>query len=210
MTSSSSSGGPEVWFDCNPPPTRAEFEFVLGTYPAIDEPTGCSWGETDESAYWNDSGEWTGDVIDGEVSPEQATKLMADMMLDKWARGAMWATTLCKLCHWAKLGGMGGPIAELALRPGLHSSRYSRHIKHVLGLDDDDGKLLHVEVPVSDMSDGSRMTYMLPVLPPHEVLNREISENPSLAKKLEDAVRLDELPPIATNHPVFRASSGTA
>ena len=103
-----------------------------------------------------------------------------------------------------------GAVSELALRPGLDTTRYSKHLKRVLGLDEEDEMLQHLVVPVSDRSDGSRSTYKLPVILPHELLNKEMSENPRLDAKLADHVRRDLLPPIVTRHPVFIASRGTA
>ena len=105
---------------------------------------------------------------------------------------------------------MTGAVAELALRPGLHSSRYNEHVKRVLGLGGESETVQHIETPISDVTDGSRTTFKMPVIPPHEELNKEMSEHPELATKLQKMVDEDELPDIVTQHPVFRSSGGKA
>ena len=84
--------------------------------------------EADQDAYWQDE-QFVGEPIDEDcLSPDAASKILADLYIDKLNSGKLYATDVCKFCYWAVQGGMGGAVVELARRPGLHSYVYSSHI----------------------------------------------------------------------------------
>ena len=154
--------------------------------------------------HWGEDGEtWLGESLDEEVSVEEAEQHATDILMSKYHNGGrMYATDICKLCYWLKKAGLSFSVAALAKKPGLHTSNYNRHVKHVLGMDQEDETLQHLSVPVSDVVDGSRSEYLLPVIHPHELLNKEFSESPELKTKLATHVRENKLPPLYTDHPV--------
>ena len=112
-----------------------------------------------------DGDEWVGEEVgdDDQITPEEASRILADILIDNYNRGDLFATDLCKYCYWMMRGGMVGAVTHLAKKPGLHSSRYSSHVKTVLGLTGEGETLDHISIPCSDANDGSRMVYRLPV-----------------------------------------------
>ena len=210
MASSSSWQDPHEWVDpsaagSNPSGPEAlghvQFEWVSNDTIGIDRDQYASW----------DGDTWVGDVDESaEVSNEEAERNMVGILVDKLNSGKLHATDICKLCYWAKGFGAKYSVADLAKPPGLGSSKYNRHLEHVLGLDCENDTVQHLKVPCSDAADGSRTFQHLPVIPPHEQLNQEISEHPELAEALADEVRRGGLPPMYTEHPVAIASNFTA
>ena len=62
------------------------------------------------------------------------------------------------------------------------------------------------EVPGHSKCDYSRTVHEVPVRLPHEVIDKEISEDPDLAKQLAIKVSDGSLPPSYHNHPVVSSS----
>ena len=170
--------------------------------------------EADHQRCWDPNGEeWVGDYeahADPETRKAEASDNLARMLLDKYYGGKWQATDICKLCHCCKEWGMTGAVAEMARKPGLATGKYNAHMKKVLGLYDNEEKFMKLDLPCSDSSDGSRTTVPLPVLPPHELLNKEYADHPELHDLLATAVRDDKMPPSYTEHAVVKASSKTA
>ena len=89
---------------------------------------------------------------------------------------------------------MPGAITELALKPGLPTSHYSRHVKKLLGMDTDSELLQYIEAPCSHGVDGSRTSTPLAVIHPHEALHKEVIEHPELHVALAEEAKSDRLP----------------
>ena len=170
--------------------------------------------EADQDSHWDhgrgggQSAEWIGAPVDcDDVSREDASRFLVDMVLDKYNNGKWFATDICKLAYWAEKGGMVGAITELSLRPGLSTSAYSKHVKKVVGIDMGHECLQWLQVPCSDSGDGSRTTMALPVINPHEVLNQEMGEDGGeIDSKLAQLVKDCMVPPVYTSHTVAIAS----
>ena len=216
------SSGRDVWIDPNAPQpynpsigadgSASRYNCDPGMPMSVDgEPYFNADLELDQDAYW-DNGEWKGGDFgeSAHVSPEEASKFLSDIFIEKYNCGKMFATDVCKMAFWCKSGGMIGAVAELAKRPGLPTSHYNRHLKEVLGHNDKDGLIQYLKLPCSHAVDGSRTSIQLPVIHPHEVFNNEVAESPSLADALAEEVRLDRLPPLVTDHKVFKRSGGKA
>ena len=165
------------------------------------------WLDSDAAALW-DGEEWIGDPDIPDCTPLEASKQLADIWIQNYHSGKMRATEICRQAYWASKGGMPGAVTELAKRSGFPSSHYSRHIKRALGLDDDNESLQFLDIPSSDPCDGSRVIYRMPVLPPEDLLNREMADDgDALNACLDKQLRDDLLPPVYTTHPVVLASS---
>lgn len=147
-----------------------------------------------------DGDQWVGDPgqADDNTDRDAASKQLADMLLDKYHSGRWFATDICQLCWYAKQGGMTGAVADLAKRPGLHTSHYNRHIEKVLGYSGSNEQYQWLDIPCSDVADGSRTSYRIPVISPTEVLDKELSERPGLKDILAENVQQNKLPPIYT------------
>ena len=158
------------WVDACPPSIRLEAFDIGGELPDNSDdgvPEARVFDcEVDDDECW-DGEDWLGEAVGpGEViSAEEASRILSDILIDKFNRGSMYATDICKMCYWMKLGGMIGAVTELARRPGLHPSRYSTHIKKKIGLTGEEETLQRIAIPSSDTNDGSRQAYMLPVPP---------------------------------------------
>ena len=174
------------------------------------QPTFSMDFDLDTQSSWKDN-EWVGAPIDeAVVSKEEASKMVADIFIEKYYAGAMFATDICKISWWLKKAGIEGGVADLAKPPGLHTSHYNRHMKNVLGLNDREGTLDTIRMPSSSAIDGSRVMFPLPVLHPHEVLNKEIADHPELKETLAGMVRGNKFPLLVTDHKVIKASGGKA
>ena len=170
------------------------------------------WSVNEPSCWEGD--EWTGDPLEETGHTfEFASRTLADILLAKFNAGKWYAADICKMAYWVKAmtGGRAGPAAELSKRPGLPTGHYNKHMKVITGVADEDETLDHLEMPCSDSGDGSRISYRLPVIPPHEHLNREMGERREvLEERLASHVRGDKLPPIYTEHPVTAKTRGRA
>ena len=69
-----------------------------------------------------------------------------------YATGAMEAKPLCIWCWWATQSGAKG-VADLGMRPGLQSGTYSRTLKLVLGLGEEEDETYNIEVPLWGFGD---------------------------------------------------------
>ena len=59
----------------------------------------------DQSDYWRvgDSGQddiWVPGDVDSDVDPEYASNMLADMFLDRYHTGKMYATDICQMSWW--------------------------------------------------------------------------------------------------------------
>ena len=163
-----------------------------GVFNVIDETEQCWEGD-----------EWVGHIPESATcSKEEAELYMSEYLLEKYNSGKWYATDVCKLAYFGKMGGMGGGVAALAKRPGLPTSHYNRHLKKLLGFETGSDVLDSLPLPSSDSGDGSRIEYRLPVIHPHEHLNNEMADHyEELTEKLAAARRDDLLPPCVHKPP---------
>jgi hypothetical protein len=94
----------------------------------------------------------------------------------------LYATDVCLIAFWAKAAGATGPIEDLALAPGKHSSRYMTHLRRVLKTDEVDAQMMKLRIPAFSRADGCRTEVELPVIPPHEAFEREFEDGKYKAK----------------------------
>ena len=121
---------PHQWFDPVDPSMQPAFS--SGALPSELAPDNEPFSfdlYNDQSSYWR-VGEWEKDDIwvgdddvESDVDPEYASKMLADLYLDKYHTGNMYATDICQMSWWAMNGGMTGAVTKLAKQPGLHTSR---------------------------------------------------------------------------------------
>ena len=206
------------WVDPVPPLSTASFD-VDGPVVLPDDslhPTdayelpGFAMDDAGGEA-WTPGEEWRGPAPEAACTHAEACEELAGYLVEKYNSGKWPATDVCKLSYWATMGGMTGSLAALAKRPGLPTGHYNHHIKKVLGISDDDDTFEYLDMPCSDSGDGSRINYKLAVIPPHEMLNKEMSENRlELDSLLAQHVRDDMVPKVYKDHIVTRASGKKA
>ena len=168
---------------------------------------------------WEEGGVDAGDAVvwddvgnpDDATGAAEATEHFAQLLVDACLKGTteVSAKLVCTLCWWASAAGMGGLVKDLAMNPNAPSGHFARHMRFILGLDQLDENLYWLEVPGYKKAEACRTSLSLGVYPPHECLNREALVNPEATIDLH-ADAMADLPPICTEHPVFRASGGRA
>lgn len=89
-----------------------------------------------------------------------------------WASGAMEAKPLCIWCWIATMSGCTG-IDDLGMRPGQSSGNYNKHLKLVLGLNDDNEEIQHIELPLFSKYSQKRELVNVAVIPPHEAMRKD-------------------------------------
>ena len=215
------SSGSEFWLDPSvpvpsvlaPPPQprsvpECEWADPLSAqlpWPCPGEEPESIWDLQREIEHWREH-EWVGDS-DVASTAEEASLDLTNYLLEKLNSGKMFATDVCKIASWCEIGGMKGAIVTLAKRSGLPTSHYNRHLQKVQGLSGEGETLATLHIPSTDSSDGSRISYPLPVIPPFELLNREMAEEKAkLDEVLAAAIRDNLVPPVYTSHPVAVAS----
>ena len=70
---------------------------------------------------------------DHEVSMEDASEYFFDYLVQLKMTGILNAKQVCSISHWAKLAGLQGKGAELALSPGVKGGNFSRKFDRVWG-----------------------------------------------------------------------------
>ena len=116
------------------------------------------------------------------------------------------AQMLCLIIWWAVESGMQGFVAELRYPPGRQSGIYSEHLKSVLHFDSHDERLYKMSAPGFCKYDLHRTCHDIWVLPPHEMIHSEVSQDSSLADRVADAVRGADWCDNYYNHPVVKGA----
>ena len=169
------------------------------------------WDVTSEEL---DELQWGCDSSDDEMdhraprapTPLEAEQSLSSLLIGLCLAGSMTPKMVCIICYWVSLCGVGGMVARLALKPGSHTSHFSRKFKRVTGFRNSETKVF-VDAPGFCRASMSRTVHKVPCIPPHEVLSRETLMDPNLATTLEDAVEYDRLPPSYTSHHVAQSSN---
>ena len=168
---------------------------IIGTMAAGSSEFDLPWeiGQEDfplpfEAAGFNE------DDIDSDVGWEkrvpnrrEGEQGLADFLVHRYTRGLMPATDVCVISFWAHAAGATGFVSKLAKAPGGSSGHYARHLRQVLKLGEYEERLMHITVPSHLKQDMAKVDIDIPVLPPHEALQHEVSENPGVHQLLVDA-----------------------
>ena len=65
-----------------------------------------------------------------------------------YAFGSLDAKALCELTYWITAAGGSGVDDLGAMKPGQSTGNYSKHVKLILGLSDEEGEVYNVDVPL--------------------------------------------------------------
>jgi hypothetical protein len=142
-------------------------------------------------------------LADGEAGFEE-------YLVNRWLKGSMTARDVCTIAYWATAAGASGFAKTLAFRPDAPSGHFSRHLRLVLNMDTLASNQMTLEVPCYNRADFERSVMKLPCIPVFEALASEIAQTPNMAARLATMVGNAELPPVVTEHCVFKASGGLA
>jgi hypothetical protein len=130
---------------------------------------------------------------------------LAELLLQLHTSGRLSAKDTCLLSHWATKAGAVGPARSLAKGPGAPSGHYQRHLDRAAGLRGSSDEFYALQIPGHTKHSVQRVSNLVRVVPPHEILHKEHAENPDLAAKLEDP----DWPPHFANHKIMKGSPGS-
>ena len=133
------------------------------------------------------------------------TELLVQVYLDNLPISAK---TLCLLAWWACKGGLTGFVEDLAYPPGRQSGKYSQKVKKALRFDIHDERLYKLETVCYDKFDRHRSVHHVWVLPPHEALHEQVSNEPSLADRVADSIKGADWADNYLAHPVVTNNPG--
>ena len=133
---------------------------------------------------------------------------LSSYLVDRWMKGHAIAREVCTISYWASAAGATGFVRTLAFRPDAPTGHFARHLKTVLRIDHVARGHMRIAVPAFNKAAFSRDTLSLPVVPVFEALARELEEDPGMQDRLQDMVDQESLPPLVTEHCLFKASKG--
>ena len=156
------------------------------------------------------SGDEEGDTSDSEaepVGPSAYQEFLAEMEQLLLSR-TISARDFCVLAYWVSKAGIS-TCQPFGKAPGAQSGDYQRHLEKALEIFKHKDLLYELEVPCVSNELG-RATHLLHAVPPHEVVDEAVENDPTIALKTLEAVEANELPPAYFQHPVVRAELSDA
>ena len=143
----------------------------------------------------------------GERLKQDAQEQFAEQLISIYLDNVpLTAQMLCLIAWWAVESGVKGFVEELRYPPGRQSGKYSEHLQSVLHFDSHDERLYTMTVPGFSKYDLHRTCHDIWVLPPHEMIHSEVSQDSSLADRVADAVRGADWCDNYYNHPVVKGA----
>ena len=118
----------------------------------------------------------------------------------------MSAQDFCILMYWSVAAGVK-EAAPYGYKPGAPAGHHQRHLKGAFPSLKDQSQLYQMSVPCYNKTDFGRSIHGLYALPPHEVIDRAMSSDPTLRTRLDELVASGTLPPVYTKNPVTQQSA---
>eukprot|EP00959_Pyramimonas_sp_CCMP1952_P243320 5086003-Pyramimonas_sp.AAC.1 len=120
-----------------------------------------------------------------------AADAFLEELIDMYLMGKkMSAKHLCILCHHASNAGIQA-ASKFAMPPQRATGNYQKKLDSVLELPQFDEDLYELEIPGLSSNDLERSPQTVHLVPPHEVLAREVEQHPEIleqwAKGIEEA-----------------------
>ena len=144
---------------------------------------------------------------DGDGEDEDPVSPGENMMMELvelYCQGALSATKLCIIAHWADLAGVK-EAKQYALHPGASSGHYQRKLDTALGFNAHDKRLYSIEVPI--MVDGSREKEQVLVQLPHEALAEQLEAEPEVLEDWQANIEREHWVDVYEQHPTVRAAA---
>eukprot|EP00969_Alexandrium_andersonii_P206670 9130529-Alexandrium_andersonii.AAC.1 len=144
----------------------------------------ASWeggvGHTWEQPGYGDSD--SDDDPDPMRDPVAAADEFMRILLDLFFESRVSARHVCEMCFWAEKAGMAGAVRDYAQKPGSsNSGNYQRHLDRVLGFDEERRDAYQLSCPGHPRGQAmGRQSMSIPMRPPHELLQAELEQDPSI------------------------------
>ena len=146
------------------------------------------------------------DLPDPRTDPLAAADEFVDVLTGLYTASVLPGKVLTTLCYWAVKAGMKGAPEHVALKPSSHSGHCTRKINKQLGFDAFREMGYTMTCPGMRKHDAARTTFLMELVPPHDVIWKEAASDESLVEKLRAAKQ--DLPPSYHEHPVVSAHPG--
>ena len=117
------------------------------------------------------------------------------------------AENYATLCYFANVGGMGPRVKEQSMPPGRQAGKYSVFVKKQFEFVRRSQAHYCFSVPGHSRHEVSRLRQPLLVVPPHEILDAFVSEQPDIVAKLDNAIAKHEVPPNYFTNPIVQSSA---
>lgn len=168
------------------------------------------WGEP---GYGDSPSHAGGAFDDSDVEPPPppegaaAGDVLAEFLVAMLLEGKISSKSLCTIAYWSARAGAKGKFEEYAHNPADQSTgHFMRTIDKANGIKIKDlaALMYHVRVPGLAKYDLSRTSHAMPVQTPHEAIEQEIRDKPSLLDDARAAAAEGQLPQRFYDHPVVR------
>ena len=127
---------------------------------------------------WEEESEGSNSEFD-DVRPPSAGQQLVDHATHLYLMRSLSAADFCVLMHWSNAAGVK-EAERYAYKPGAPTGHYQRHLNSVFPFLQDQSGLYQMSVPCYNKDDFGRSTHMLHALPPHEVIEKSMSSDPTL------------------------------
>lgn len=161
--------------------------------------------EARSADYWGvDQFEWGSDdeAAEEDVSGDAAGETLVEFLLSLHYAGKLSARTLCVICWFAAKSGAQGPVEKFGFRPEAPTGHFQRHLDSCTGANPKQQQRWRysIAIPGHSKYDVSRTAQDIYVNVPHEVLNEEILEDPSILQKTRET----QWPPAYYANPIVQ------
>jgi len=137
---------------------------------------------------------------------DDAANLLIQFLFSLHYAGKLSARSLCVICWYASKAGGVGDLETYGFRSDAPSGHFQRHLDSVTGVDMKAQLSWRytVDVPRHDKYDEGRTEHGLLVTIPHEALNEEVLEDPSILQRVSEM----RWPPAYFANRIVRAATG--
>ena len=165
------------------------------------ETASASWECAPVGGDPNDSS--AGESDDEKVEGEDAGAELTNMLMSLVWKGELAAKTASTIAFWAAQAGAVG-VGDIGLKPSSPTGHFQRKLDRYCGIDVKSHQYYLVDTPSHSRFDRSRHVHALPMNLPHELVERELKERPTLHEELDAAIASGRLPDSYFEHKVVK------
>ena len=142
------------------------------------------------------------------MTPAGAGQEFVDMLMDLKTLGKLSARDVCVLSFFASKANCVGPASVFAFRPDAPTGHFQRHIDTIIPPKEVLKGRYTIKAPGHEKHTMTRATLNITVLPPHEVLDEEVRNNPGVVETLRASVAAGQWPRVYYEHRVVSRAPG--
>lgn len=166
------------------------------------ENRGHSWEEQANRAddfNWDSSDD---ENLTREPEGAEAGNLLIDFLMTLHYEGKLSARSVCVICWYASKAGALGEVGNYGFRPNAPTGHCQRHLDSRTGINmkAEMAQRYNIGLPMHAKHDDSRTTHDMVVEVPHEALNEEVLEDPTIVER----ARQTQWPPAYHASPIVQ------